>query len=168
MDLPVSVDLHAIYIALMLLALLLTITNPVTRHFPDKSSRRRYYTLQAITAISAVFGAKLAVLMGDALWPLQGFTHWEALLSSGRSIAGALLFGFLGAEAAKPPEAPLGVRSTPNAPGFVVGQVDTAVDEVHRRPLGRSHVDHEPVVAVVDQRGDDDLVDRFEGDGVGG
>jgi phosphatidylglycerol:prolipoprotein diacylglycerol transferase len=102
MELPASVDLHAIYIALMLLALLLTITNPVTKHFPDRRSRRRYYTLQAITAISAVFGAKLAVLMGDALWPLQGFTQWDALMSSGRSIAGALLFGFLGAEAAKP------------------------------------------------------------------
>jgi prolipoprotein diacylglyceryltransferase len=102
MKLPVSFDLHAIYIALMLLALLLTLTNPVTRHFPDRSSRRRYYTLQTITAISAMFGAKFAVLMGDALWPLRDFTHWGALLSSGRSIAGALLFGFLGAEAAKP------------------------------------------------------------------
>src|SRR4030095_6382314 len=102
MEQSVPLDLHAIYIVLMLLALLLTITSPVTKHFPDQSARRRYYTLQAITAVSAVFGAKLAVLMGDALWPLRGFAHWDALLTSGRSIAGALLFGFLGAEAAKP------------------------------------------------------------------
>ena len=29
----------------MVLSLLLTITNPVTKHFPDQRSRRRYYTL---------------------------------------------------------------------------------------------------------------------------
>jgi len=97
-----SFDLHAVYIVLMMLSLLLTITNPVTKHFPDQRSRSRYYTLQAITALSAIFGAKLAVLVGDALWPLRSFEHWEDLLTSGRSIAGALLFGFLGAEAAKP------------------------------------------------------------------
>ena len=39
----------------MVLALLLTVTNPVTKHFPDQRSRRRYYTLRLITALSAVF-----------------------------------------------------------------------------------------------------------------
>lgn len=102
MELGVPVDLHAIYIALMLLALLLTVTNPVTKHFPDQRSRRRYFTIQFVTAVCAVFGAKLAVLVGDALWPLRSFDSWDDLLTSGRSIAGALLFGFLGAEAAKP------------------------------------------------------------------
>lgn len=102
MELASSFDLHALYVALMVLAFLLTVTNPVTAHFPDRQSKHRYYTMQAITAFSAVIGAKFAVLMGDALWPLHNFESWSALLTSGRSIAGALLFGFIGAEAAKP------------------------------------------------------------------
>ena len=40
--------------------------------------------------------------MGDALWPLEHFDDWMALLLSGRSIIGALVVGFLMAEAAKP------------------------------------------------------------------
>jgi Prolipoprotein diacylglyceryltransferase len=102
MELASSFDLHGLYVALMVLAFLLTLTNPLTRHFPDKRSRERYYTMQMITALCAVLGAKFAVLLGDALWPLRSFDGWSALLTSGRSIAGALLFGFVGAEAAKP------------------------------------------------------------------
>jgi phosphatidylglycerol:prolipoprotein diacylglycerol transferase len=52
--------------------------------------------------IGAILGAKLAVLMGDGLWPLHPFPGWTQLLTSGRSIVGALLFGFLTAEAFKP------------------------------------------------------------------
>jgi len=64
--------------------------------------RRQYYRLQAITLIGAVLGAKLAVLVGDGLWPLQPFPGWIGLLTSGRSIVGALLFGFITAEVFKP------------------------------------------------------------------
>src|SRR5262245_16143597 len=87
---------------MMLLAMALTLTNPLTKHFPDPASKRRYYTMQMITAVCAVLGAKFAVVMGDALWPLRPFHDWEALLGSGRSVAGALLFGFIGVEIAKP------------------------------------------------------------------
>lgn len=95
-------DLHAGYVVMMLLGIAFTLANPLTKHFPDKSSRQRYYTMQMITAVCAVLGAKFAVVMGDALWPLKPFDDWHALVSSGRSIVGALLFGFIGVEAAKP------------------------------------------------------------------
>lgn len=75
---------------------------PLTRGFAEGTARRRYWQLQGITIVGALFGAKLAVLFGDALWPLQSFDDWPALLLSGRSIVGALLFGFLAAEIAKP------------------------------------------------------------------
>lgn len=55
-----------------------------------------------ITAVGAALGAKFAVVIGDAQWPLVPFDSWYALLASGRSIAGALLFGFIAAEIAKP------------------------------------------------------------------
>jgi len=89
------------YAAMVLLGMFVVLLFPVTRGFDD-SDRRRYYLLQGITLVAAVLGAKLAVLMGDALWPLQPFEQWSALLVSGRSIVGALLVGFLVAEAAKP------------------------------------------------------------------
>ena len=95
-------DLHFAYAAMVVLGLGLVLAFPVTRHFDDPRDRRRYYTMQVITAVCAVVGAKLAVVLGDALWPLREFHGWASLLESGRSIAGALLFGFLGAEAAKP------------------------------------------------------------------
>lgn len=40
--------------------------------------------------------------MGDALWPIKEFHDWLHLVTSGRSIVGALLFGFIAAEIAKP------------------------------------------------------------------
>lgn len=95
-------DLHFGYAAMVLLGFGLLIAFPTTKHFQDAQDKRRYYTMQAITAVCAVLGAKLAVVLGDALWPLREFHDWDALLGSGRSIAGALLFGFLGVEAAKP------------------------------------------------------------------
>jgi phosphatidylglycerol:prolipoprotein diacylglycerol transferase len=76
-----------------------------------KPDRSQYYRLQAITLIGAIVGAKLAVLMGDALWPLHPFPGWTGLLVSGRSIVGALLFGFVTAEVFKPI---LGYRLPPN------------------------------------------------------
>lgn len=95
-------DLHLGYASMVLVGLALTLAFPVTRHFREPLGRRRYYALQAITAVCALIGAKVAVLFGDASWPFEEFHDWGALLGGGRSLAGALLFGFLGAEAAKP------------------------------------------------------------------
>ena len=95
-------DLHLAYALMVLLGLGLVLTFPLTRHFEDPRDRRRYYTMQVVTAVCAVLGAKLAVVLGDALWPLHEFHGWSSLLGSGRSVAGALLFGFLGVEAVKP------------------------------------------------------------------
>ena len=75
---------------------------PLTRDFESKREKSQYYYLQLITLLGAVVGAKLAVLMGDALWPIHAFDDWHAVLYSGRSIVGALLFGFIAAEIAKP------------------------------------------------------------------
>jgi phosphatidylglycerol---prolipoprotein diacylglyceryl transferase len=95
-------DLHFGYALMVVLGFALTLSFPLTRHFNDRRDRRRYYALQAITAVCALLGAKIAVVFGDALWPLQEFHDWDSLIGGGRSLAGALLFGFLGAEAAKP------------------------------------------------------------------
>lgn len=95
-------DLHAGYTLMVLLGLVLTLAFPVTKNFADPADRKRYYVMQMITVVAALLGAKLAVLFGDALWPLEPFHDWVALLGSGRSIVGALLFGFLAAEIAKP------------------------------------------------------------------
>jgi len=93
---------HPGYALTMLLGFALVLSFPLTRHMKNPRDRKRYYILQGITLVGAAFGAKLAVLMGDALWPLQHFDDWAALVFSGRSIIGALLVGFLVAEAAKP------------------------------------------------------------------
>ena len=95
-------DIHAVYAGMMVLGFVFALGFRVTKPFVNRDDRRRYYTIQAITLIAAVIGAKFAVLIGDALWPLQPFDDWFALAGSGRSIVGALLFGFLAAEAAKP------------------------------------------------------------------
>lgn len=97
-----GIDLHFGYALMVVLGFALTLSFPLTKHFQDPHDRRRYYAMQAITAVCALLGAKFAVVLGDALWPLRPFDDWEALIGGGRSLAGALLFGFLGAEAAKP------------------------------------------------------------------
>ncbi|HLX70370.1 MAG TPA: prolipoprotein diacylglyceryl transferase family protein [Verrucomicrobiae bacterium] len=81
---------------------LLALAFPVTRHIQDERLRRQYYLMQVITLIGAVFGAKLSVLIGDYHWPWVPMNDWGSVLSSGRSITGALIFGFLFAEIAKP------------------------------------------------------------------
>jgi phosphatidylglycerol:prolipoprotein diacylglycerol transferase len=98
----ISPDVHESYGVLMLASVVLLLCVPTTKHFTRPADRGRYYTMQAITALGAIAGAKLGVLFGDALWPLRPFDHWSELLASGRSIAGALLGGFLAVEAAKP------------------------------------------------------------------
>ena len=97
-----SPDIHESYAVLMIASVVLLLAVPTTRHLTRADDRGRYYTMQAITALGAVVGAKLGVLFGDALGPLRPFDDWSELLASGRSIAGALLFGFLAVEAAKP------------------------------------------------------------------
>ena len=90
----IAPDLHESYGVLMLASVVLLLLTPTTKHFTSPADRGRYYTMQAITALGAVAGAKLGVVFGDALWPLRQFDDWSALLASGRSIAGALLFVF--------------------------------------------------------------------------
>jgi len=99
---PGAPDLHETYGVLMVASVVLLLAVPTMKQFTHPDDRARYYTVQAITALGAVAGAKLGVLFGDALWPLRPFDDWAALLASGRSIAGALLFGFIAVETAKP------------------------------------------------------------------
>lgn len=96
-----DLNLHLSYALMVMLGMALIVAFRPVSHLTC-AERAHYYRLQAVTLIGAVVGAKLAVLMGDALWPLRPFPGWTALLTSGRSIAGALLFGFLLAEACKP------------------------------------------------------------------
>ncbi len=84
------------------LAVALALLFPVTKHLRKAEQRRSYYLLQTITLLGAVAGAKLSVLIGDHGWPLVPVSDWGAVLLSGRSVTGALILGFLAAEAAKP------------------------------------------------------------------
>lgn len=90
---------YAILVGLALLAALLF---PLTRHMKRKADSRRYWKLQIIMLMGALIGAKLSVVIGDAGWPVREVEDWGALIWSGRSITGALLLGFIAAEAAKP------------------------------------------------------------------
>jgi phosphatidylglycerol:prolipoprotein diacylglycerol transferase len=95
-------DLDPGYMIMMVLGFALTLSFRITKQFAERPDRKRYYTVQIITIVAAVVGAKIAVILGDALWPLKPFNDWYALVGSGRSIVGALLFGFIAAEVAKP------------------------------------------------------------------
>lgn len=113
-DLIIGADkpvLNPVYVASILMAFVLVFLFPLTKDFTSSHEKIQYYYLQLITLIGAIAGAKIAVVMGDALWPLQPFSDWTALLYSGRSIVGALLFGFLAVEAAKPL---MGYKRPPN------------------------------------------------------
>jgi phosphatidylglycerol:prolipoprotein diacylglycerol transferase len=95
----------------VVLALVVAFVFPVTRGMRDRDTRRTYWRLQLITLLGAIFGAKLVVLMGDRLWPVVPLHDWTELFTSGRSIVGGLIFGFLAAEIAKPL---LGYTAPPN------------------------------------------------------
>ncbi len=84
----------------VLTGLILLAVYPVAKHL-GSGEKRRYYTLQGITLLGALLGAKLVVLMGDRFWPVVPMSFLQAL-GAGRSIVGGLLFGFLTAEAVKP------------------------------------------------------------------
>jgi phosphatidylglycerol:prolipoprotein diacylglycerol transferase len=90
------------YLPFVGFSVLLALAFPVARHIRGKGQRRQYYLLQGITLLGAVFGAKLSVLFGDHHWPWVAVNDWGSILWSGRSITGALIFGFLFAEIAKP------------------------------------------------------------------
>jgi len=90
------------YLLFVGFGVLLALAFPVARHIRDEKLRRQYYLMQIITLIGAVVGAKLSVLVGDCHWPWATIDDWQSVLSSGRSITGALIFGFLFAEIAKP------------------------------------------------------------------
>lgn len=94
--------IHPEYVLFAGLGLALALLFPVTRHLRKREDRRNYYTLQMITLVGAVVGAKLSVLLGDYGWPFFPISDWEAVLLSGRSVTGALILGFAAAEAAKP------------------------------------------------------------------
>jgi phosphatidylglycerol---prolipoprotein diacylglyceryl transferase len=96
-----NLDLHAGYSALVLLGVGMTLAFPVTRGL-DQYERRNYVRIQIATLAGALLGSKLAVIVGDGLWPLQPMPDWHNIVFSGRSIVGALLFGFITAEICKP------------------------------------------------------------------
>lgn len=106
-----SVVVNPIYVLSITAGFVFIFLFPLTKDFTTQREKTQYYFLQLITLLGAVVGAKVAVLMGDGLWPIKPFSDWLALLYSGRSIVGALLFGFLAAEIAKPM---MGYRRPPN------------------------------------------------------
>lgn len=93
---------HPIYFVCVILGLVLVLAFPVTRDIRRGKERRQYYTLQLFMLVGAVLGAKISVLIGDYGWPFSPVPEWRQILWSGRSITGALILGFLFAEAAKP------------------------------------------------------------------
>jgi len=95
-------DIYLLYVIPILVALLLGVLFPVARHIRDTSQRRQYYLIQVIMLLSAIIGAKLVFLFGEYGWPIRGVDDWVEVLYTGRSIVGALIFGLLGAELAKP------------------------------------------------------------------
>ena len=113
-DLVVGADsfaINPIYAVSITVGFVLIFLFPLTRDFTSTREKNQYYYLQIVTLLGAIVGAKFAVIMGDALWPIQSFSDWPSLLYTGRSIVGALLFGFLAAEIAKPM---MGYRRPPN------------------------------------------------------
>jgi phosphatidylglycerol:prolipoprotein diacylglycerol transferase len=92
------------YALAVLAALLVGAFFPVMQDMRDPRHRRQYVLLQGITLIGAAIGCKLAVLFGELGWPLAASrsADWAAVALSGRSILGALIFGLLAAEIAKP------------------------------------------------------------------
>jgi phosphatidylglycerol:prolipoprotein diacylglycerol transferase len=105
-----ELNLRAAYAGMVLLGIALFLAFRPTSHYAAPE-RRAYIRLQMLTLLGALLGAKFVVLMGDSGWPVVPFHDWTDLLVSGRSIVGALLFGFLVAEGLKPL---LGYRLPPN------------------------------------------------------
>lgn len=92
---------HPGYVLPVLAGLALAALFPSGAVFHEQAVRRKYQRIQIATLIGALVGAKLAVIVGDLRWPLEPVTL-DAILHTGRSITGGLLFGFLTAEILKP------------------------------------------------------------------
>jgi phosphatidylglycerol:prolipoprotein diacylglycerol transferase len=90
------------YALSVLLALAVGALFPVMQEMKEKQERRQYLLLQGIMLAGAVIGCKAAVLFGETGWPFASIDHWQTILVSGRSILGALIFGLVAAEIAKP------------------------------------------------------------------
>lgn len=93
---------HAGYVVPVLAGLLLAALFPSSRGIADPVARSKYRWIQALTLIGALVGAKFAAIVGDLGWPLEP-VGLDAVFLVGRSITGALLFGFLTAELLKIP-----------------------------------------------------------------
>jgi phosphatidylglycerol:prolipoprotein diacylglycerol transferase len=146
-----GIQLHFGYAGMVLIGVLAVLAFRVTKDIGSARDRRAYYTLQSITIFAALLGAKLAVLMGDALWPLQPFEHWWELLWSGRSIVGALLIGFVAAEIAKPL---LNYSLPPNDRFAIVLPVSIAIGRIGCQLAGCCQgIAYEGVLAVKDAQG---------------
>jgi phosphatidylglycerol:prolipoprotein diacylglycerol transferase len=91
---------HPGYVIPVLLGLGLAALFPSGAVFRDPATRRTYQRIQIATLIGALVGAKLAAIVGDLRWPLEQVDA-SAVLHTGRSITGGLLFGFLTAETLK-------------------------------------------------------------------
>ena len=90
------------YAISLLLAIVIAALFPVMKEIRQPVQRRQYIFLQIITLMGAVIGCKLAVLFGESVWPFAEAAAWPQILFGGRSILGALIFGLLAAEIAKP------------------------------------------------------------------
>ncbi|MGI9270721.1 MAG: prolipoprotein diacylglyceryl transferase [Woeseiaceae bacterium] len=122
-----SFVINPIYALSITAGFVLVFLFPLTKDFTSAREKSQYYYLQLITILGAVVGAKFAVVMGDALWPIRPFSDWSALMYSGRSIVGALLFGFLAAEVAKPL---MGYKRPPNDRFAIVLPFSIAVGRI--------------------------------------
>jgi phosphatidylglycerol---prolipoprotein diacylglyceryl transferase len=100
-----------VYGVLVVVALVSLFVFPASRAIEDPSERRKYKTLQLISLVFAIIGAKLAVLAGDRGWPVVPLASPWLWLESGRSITGGLILGHVAAEIAKPI---IGFHSPPN------------------------------------------------------
>lgn len=96
----ISRGFHPGYVIPVLLGLGLAIAFPSGVVFRDPETRRRYQRIQLATLIGALVGAKFAAIVGDLRWPIEPVDA-SAILRTGRSITGGLLFGFLTAETLK-------------------------------------------------------------------
>lgn len=96
-----SEGFHPEYVIPVLLGLGLAILFPSGRAIRDPEARKSYRLIQLATLIGALLGAKFAAIVGDLGWPFEPLPE-SPLFATGRSITGALLFGFITAELVKP------------------------------------------------------------------
>ena len=89
------------YAVPVLIALLIGAMYPAARAIRSPLHRYQYHVLQGITFACAIVGAKLAYLFGDLGGSWWSMPPGDYLLRGGRSLTGALLGGFVGAEIAK-------------------------------------------------------------------